>query len=238
MNLHLNSLLNSSWICYNQFNSEINTEFCYNYCKRANAGFSTCNSLLIQMCYWAIILAPFLQASHPQSQESLPPPHSNRCRHFPPLPLPLRWQLPQAEEIQRATSSSCAARTSETPSHPACLTDPVIQTLLKVFTSKSIRSVVPGRLVGQCLRYHQTLIKCQAYQWGWNSRKLHGCHVVNPGSVVLWHHTHTLPALHISKNMPKNLVQQGRMLDRVVGVVYIQGQCRVVGWLEAVLVAV
>ena len=37
------------------------------------------------------------------------------------------------------------------------------------------------------------------------------------------------------KYFPKNLVQQGRMLDRIVWVVHVQGQCRVVGCIEAVL---
>ena len=40
------------------------------------------------------------------------------------------------------------------------------------------------------------------------------------------------------KYFPKNLVQQGHMLDRIVWVVHVQGQCRVVGCIEAVLTEV
>ena len=34
----------------------------------------------------------------------------------------------------------------------------------------------------------------------------------NPGSVVVCHHIHTLPASHISKHIPKHFVEQGSVL--------------------------
>ena len=81
----------------------------------------------------------------------------------------------------------------------------------------------------------QGLSECQR---GWNRRKLGGCHVVNPGCVVACHHTHTLPASHISKHIPKHLVEKGSVRYSVFGVVNVEGQRGIVGWPKAVLSAV
>ena len=203
------------WICYAGFYSEINSKS-----STGPAG----NSLIIQKWHCPFYCRQLKASPIPSSKHS----HIHHLRKvLEPFLRPTPQELLECLLIQGVQL-------------------PVIQTLF-------ICAGIPERLVGRQsknwqglevgnkrLGYLQTLIQHRACQRGWNSKKFGSCHVVNPGCVVAFHHTHTLPTSQIFKYIPKHLVEQGSVLrlHSVVGVIEVWVWCWVVCWPKAVIAAV